>query len=277
MLFRSASWHYLAYAYESAGDLGRAIPLYERTLADAQRVLGDDHPNTLAFRSNLAGAYSSAGDVGRAIPLYEQTLADMRRVLGEDHPATLRTRNALLQAQAIVGVPGDDRLLVDYWLSTGTWVESFAVLYATEARLRSATATEELAMRAKRGDSAAAQHQRILDAAQHLDRPTLFAIVTNPERALESAVQYSDAGRYENALDLLALNATATGQPEGIAAALIIMLAAGENDAATARIHELQETDLVPAVLTATTQLRDRFASEPIRIAAAELQSRLEE
>ncbi|WP_346132496.1 tetratricopeptide repeat protein [Lentzea roselyniae] len=29
----------LASAYESAGDLGRAIPLYEATLTDCERVL----------------------------------------------------------------------------------------------------------------------------------------------------------------------------------------------------------------------------------------------
>jgi hypothetical protein len=36
-----------------------------------QRVLGADHPDTLASRNNLAGAYQSAGDLGRAIPLYK--------------------------------------------------------------------------------------------------------------------------------------------------------------------------------------------------------------
>ena len=34
----------LAYAYVSAGDLARAIPLYEATLTDSERVLGPDHP-----------------------------------------------------------------------------------------------------------------------------------------------------------------------------------------------------------------------------------------
>ena len=34
----------LASAYQAAGDLGRAIPLYEQTLTDSERVLGEDHP-----------------------------------------------------------------------------------------------------------------------------------------------------------------------------------------------------------------------------------------
>ena len=46
----------LAYAYEVAGDLDRAIPLYEATLIDMKRVLGADHPDTLMSRDNLAYA-----------------------------------------------------------------------------------------------------------------------------------------------------------------------------------------------------------------------------
>ena len=46
----------LAYAYQDAGDLGRAIPLYEQTLADCVRVLGADHPQTKIVRGNLAAA-----------------------------------------------------------------------------------------------------------------------------------------------------------------------------------------------------------------------------
>ena len=77
----------------------RAIPLYEATLTDMERVLGPDHPDTLASRNNLAYAYQAAGDLGQAIPLYEATLTDRERVLGPDHPATLTSRNNLAYAQ----------------------------------------------------------------------------------------------------------------------------------------------------------------------------------
>jgi hypothetical protein len=49
----------LAGAYQTAGDLGRAIPLYEQTLADRTRVLGADHPITQAVQENLQKARSS--------------------------------------------------------------------------------------------------------------------------------------------------------------------------------------------------------------------------
>jgi hypothetical protein len=60
-------------------------------------VLGDDHPDTLTSRNNLASAYASAGRVAEATTLYEQVLTDRQRVLGDDHPDTLSTL-AWLQA-----------------------------------------------------------------------------------------------------------------------------------------------------------------------------------
>ncbi|MFE1230612.1 tetratricopeptide repeat protein, partial [Streptomyces sp. NPDC058745] len=93
----------LASAYQAAGDLVRAIPLYEQTYADSVRLLGKDHPNTLTSRNNLACAYESAGDLGRAIPLFEQTLADRVRLLGEDHPNTLTARSNLAHAYRSAG------------------------------------------------------------------------------------------------------------------------------------------------------------------------------
>ncbi len=98
-----ASRNNLAGAYESAGKLDLAIPLYEQTLADRERVLGSEHPDTLASRNNLAGAYESAGKLDLAIPLYEQTLADRERVLGSEHPDTLTFRNNLAYAYESAG------------------------------------------------------------------------------------------------------------------------------------------------------------------------------
>jgi hypothetical protein len=51
-----------------------AIPLYERTRGDYERVLGDAHPHTLASRNNLAAAYQAAGRLDQA--------EDLRRSAG---------------------------------------------------------------------------------------------------------------------------------------------------------------------------------------------------
>jgi hypothetical protein len=73
----------------------RAIPLFERVLAGRQRVLGDDHPETMASWHLVASAYQEAGDMPRAVPLYERVLAGRRRVLGDDHPQTLASASNL--------------------------------------------------------------------------------------------------------------------------------------------------------------------------------------
>ena len=41
-------------AYRDAGRSVEAIPLLERALADCERVLGTNHPNTKVVRENLA-------------------------------------------------------------------------------------------------------------------------------------------------------------------------------------------------------------------------------
>jgi len=51
----------LALAYRDAGRTGEAITLHEQTLADRERLLGPDHPDTLSSRDNLASAYQQAG------------------------------------------------------------------------------------------------------------------------------------------------------------------------------------------------------------------------
>ena len=104
-------------------DLGdsaaQAIAVGEPLLADHERVLGPDHPDTLASRNDLAEAYRDAGRAAEAIPLHERTLADRERVLGPDHPDTLQSRNNLALAYRAAGraaeaIPLHERTLADY-------------------------------------------------------------------------------------------------------------------------------------------------------------------
>jgi tetratricopeptide (TPR) repeat protein len=109
----------LAIAYQAAGHLAEAIPLYERCRADCERVLGPDDPETLTARNNVAAAYEDAGRRSEAIPLYERTLADRTRVLGQDHPDTLGSRNNLAHAYREAGRLAEaismfERSLTDY-------------------------------------------------------------------------------------------------------------------------------------------------------------------
>ncbi|WP_431919626.1 tetratricopeptide repeat protein [Nonomuraea jabiensis] len=101
------------------GAVHRAVTFSERSLAGRQRVLGDDHPDTLTSRNNLGVAYRVAGDLARATPLLERTLADRQRVLGDDHPDTWISRYDLGVAYQVAGDPARatplfEQTLADY-------------------------------------------------------------------------------------------------------------------------------------------------------------------
>ena len=98
--WKNQSWDQIKIGVFSRED---SIELYEQVLAERERVLGPDHPDTLTIRNNLAGAYYSVGRFGEAIELYEQVLADRVRVLGPDHPDTLTVRNNLAGAYKSAG------------------------------------------------------------------------------------------------------------------------------------------------------------------------------
>jgi tetratricopeptide (TPR) repeat protein len=100
-LIRARSW--AVQHLTAAADVGRAVAAGTLVLADAIRILGEAHPDTLTSRSNLAYAYLSAWQLQEAIPLYERTLADSIRVLGEDRPATLTSRSNLAYAYRYAG------------------------------------------------------------------------------------------------------------------------------------------------------------------------------
>ena len=88
-------WWAAAFLYYLGDSAAQAIMIGERLVADQERILGTDHPDTLASRHNLAYAYGAAGRTGEALTLEEQALADYERVLGPDHPDTLNSRNSL--------------------------------------------------------------------------------------------------------------------------------------------------------------------------------------
>jgi|HubBroStandDraft_1064217.scaffolds.fasta_scaffold06079_4 tetratricopeptide (TPR) repeat protein len=93
----------LAVAYQAAGRVDEAIPLFERTLIGRTRMLGPGHPDTLTAQNNLAAAYQDAGRVGEGILLFELTLAAREQVLGADHDDTLNSRNHLAAAYRDAG------------------------------------------------------------------------------------------------------------------------------------------------------------------------------
>ncbi|MHC4115610.1 MAG: tetratricopeptide repeat protein [Planctomycetota bacterium] len=60
-----------------------------------RRILGEEHPNTLASMGSLAIVYEDQGRYDEAEKLHIKTLEIRRRVLGEEHPNTLASMNNL--------------------------------------------------------------------------------------------------------------------------------------------------------------------------------------
>ena len=65
-----------------AGRYAEAERLYRTVLDDRRRILGDDHPDTLATRHRLARIIGQRGRYGEAEELCHQVLADQRRLAG---------------------------------------------------------------------------------------------------------------------------------------------------------------------------------------------------
>ena len=85
----------LAAAYQDAGKLDRALPLFEETLTLIKAKLGPEHPHTLNLMNNLAAAYRVDGKLDQALPLFEETLKLRKAKLGPEHPDTLNSMNNL--------------------------------------------------------------------------------------------------------------------------------------------------------------------------------------
>jgi HSP20 family protein len=85
----------LAVTLAQSGAIGEAIEMYRQLLTDQRRLLGEDHPVTLATQAELAGALGQSGSIEEAIEIYRQLVTDRRRLLGEDYPLTLGTRPEL--------------------------------------------------------------------------------------------------------------------------------------------------------------------------------------
>ncbi len=95
----------LAAAYRTAGNLDRALPLFEETLKLTKAKLGLENPLTLRTMVGLARAYQDAGKLNQSLPLCEEALKLTQANLGPDHSFTVDSMAALAWAYQMVGKP----------------------------------------------------------------------------------------------------------------------------------------------------------------------------
>ncbi|MGW1190848.1 tetratricopeptide repeat protein [Streptomyces sp. NPDC002559] len=94
-----------------------ASTYWTRLATDCEQVLGDEHPDTLTSRANLATSYQQAGRTNDAITLLEHVLTDRERLLGNEHPHTLTTRANLATSYQQAGRTNDAINLLEHVLT----------------------------------------------------------------------------------------------------------------------------------------------------------------
>ncbi|MGB6300845.1 MAG: CHAT domain-containing tetratricopeptide repeat protein, partial [Rivularia sp. (in: cyanobacteria)] len=85
----------LAELYRLQGNYSKAEPLYLRSLAIWEKVLGYDHPDMASSLNNLATLYYSQGNYSKAEPFYLRSLAIREKVLVKEHPHVAQSLNNL--------------------------------------------------------------------------------------------------------------------------------------------------------------------------------------
>ncbi|MFF3784061.1 tetratricopeptide repeat protein [Streptomyces sp. NPDC001933] len=80
---------------------------WEHMVADCERLLGNEHPDTLSARANLAASYWQAERTNDAINLLAHTVAEYERLLGDEHPDTRAVRGALSRWRSAEGGSGE--------------------------------------------------------------------------------------------------------------------------------------------------------------------------
>ncbi|KAM0714759.1 hypothetical protein Q7P37_009776 [Cladosporium fusiforme] len=97
-LLEKSGW----YALEQ-GMYSKAKHMRAQSMKTRNQVLGEEHPDTLTSKSNLALAYQYLGQYDKAAELGEQVLEIGKRVLGEEHPDTLTSKSNLALAYQYLG------------------------------------------------------------------------------------------------------------------------------------------------------------------------------
>jgi tetratricopeptide (TPR) repeat protein len=158
----------------------------------SERMLGVEHPDTLASVNNVAALYESQGRYTEAEPLYQRTLHDSERLLGPGHPSTIVSVNNLAQlyfsqGRYIEAEPLYTRALRHNEQVLGTEdpqtllsVNNLAALYESQGRY---TEAEPLYQ------SALLERERVLGA----EHPDTLASVN------DLAMLYNRQGRYADA------------------------------------------------------------------------------
>jgi tRNA A-37 threonylcarbamoyl transferase component Bud32/tetratricopeptide (TPR) repeat protein len=132
-----------------------ALSLPRKMLGIQKKLLGADHPDTLASMHKLADAVSRSGEVKKAIPIYEDVFQRRKETLGPQHPHVVTSMRALADAYRDVGRNEEmfrlyeqmvewrrKELGTDHTLTLRSMAD-LALIYSFEGRKKDAVAVRE--------------------------------------------------------------------------------------------------------------------------------------
>ncbi|SED32481.1 Tetratricopeptide repeat-containing protein [Streptomyces sp. KS_5] len=187
LLFRAGS------SLLNAGLIASATAYWQDITTDSERLLGEDHRDTLAARVGLATSYWEAGRTQEAIAIEERVVTDSERLLGVDHSFTVTARANLAASYQHAGrteeaITIKERVVADRERregvdhpSTVTARANLAVSYQHAGRAQEAIAIEERVV---------ADRER----REGVDHPSTVTARAN------LAVSYQQAGRTQEAI-----------------------------------------------------------------------------
>ncbi len=85
--------------YYKQGRNAEAEPLYKRSLAIREKILGQEHPDVALSLYNLSYLFHNQGRYAEAERLYKRSLVIVEKAFGTDHPdvAVLSSTNSTLK------------------------------------------------------------------------------------------------------------------------------------------------------------------------------------
>ncbi|GLL05125.1 tetratricopeptide repeat protein [Dactylosporangium matsuzakiense] len=89
----------------TSGDPASAVIAFQQLLNDRRRLLGPDHPDTLATRLNIAHWQRDAGHAAHAAEAFRSLLSDCLQAFGPYHGMTLAARHNLTRSLDEAGDP----------------------------------------------------------------------------------------------------------------------------------------------------------------------------
>ncbi|KAK3174783.1 hypothetical protein OEA41_002029 [Lepraria neglecta] len=164
-------------------------------LKHSQRVLGEEHPDTLTAMNNLANSLSEKGRLDETASMSQQVLEKRRRILGEEHPDTIRAISNLANSLS-------DQGQLDKALSIQQEVLEKIRRILNEEHLDTISAMNNLANIFRRQgqlDKAVLMQQEVLEKRRHV----LGEKHSNTISAMNNlAATLSDQGRLDEAASM---------------------------------------------------------------------------